>query len=238
MLSEKPWQPEQVLQLLVRLFFSWLIGTMLVSCLYSTHWLRESQLRLVALAVGTLSFHGAGLALTYAFLRRERITWDEAFGFMTPRIRRTLVLAVLVALGVLPIALSLGQLSAKVMEFFHVERVVQDPVQMLQSAGSVQAKLLIGVLAIAVAPFVEELVFRGLIYPTVKQHGFPKLALWGTSVLFAVIHSNLMIVLPLIFLALVLTWLYETTDNLLAPIVAHSCFNFVNFIYMIAQQGS
>jgi len=92
-----------------------------------------------------------------------------------------------------------------------------------------------GLLAIVVAPFVEELVFRGLIYPTLKQNGFPGLALWGTSILFAAIHSNLMILLPLTFLAVVLTLLYETTDNLLAPIAAHSLFNFVNFFWFIAQ---
>ncbi len=32
------------------------------------------------------------------------------------------------------------------------------------------------------------------------------------------------------WLALVLTWLYEKTDNLLAPIAAHSLFNALNFI--------
>jgi hypothetical protein len=44
-----------------------------------------------------------------------------------------------------------------------------------------------------------------------------------------------MILLPLVFLALVLTLLYETTDDLLAPVIAHRLFNLVNFSWLIAQ---
>ena len=175
------------------------------------------------------------LVLTHFFLREQTMSWEEAFGFFSPPLGRALLLALLVALAVLPIAWSLGQLSARLMSSFHLQPVVQSPVQMLQTAASLPTKLLIGLLAIVVAPFVEELVFRGLIYPTLKQNGFPGLALWGTSLLFATIHSNLMILLPLTFLAVVLTLLYETTDNLLAPILAHSLFNFVNFFWVVAQ---
>jgi len=55
------------------------------------------------------------------------------------------------------------------------------------------------------------------------------LALWGTAGLFALIHFNLLTFLPLMALALVLTYLYERTNNLLAPIAAHSFFNALNF---------
>jgi membrane protease YdiL (CAAX protease family) len=235
MLSEKPWRPEQVLQLLVRLFASMLIGMVLVGWLSSSRWLPAAHAKFLTLVIGTLSFHGVALLLTHQFLRAEGMTWEEAFGFHAPRLGRALALAVVVVLAILPIAWSLGQLSARVMNSFHVQPVVQSPVQMLQDSGALPTKLMIGILAIVVAPFVEELVFRGLIYPTLKQNGFPKLALWGTSLLFAMIHNNLMILLPLTFLAVVLTLLYESTDNLLAPIFAHSTFNFVNFFWVVAQ---
>ena len=84
--------------------------------------------------------------------------------------------------------------------------------------------------AIVIAPPAEEALFRGLIYPAVKRAGFPRLAWWGSAVLFAAVHWNLPSFLPLILLALVLTWLYEKTDNLLAPIAAHGLFNALNFV--------
>jgi membrane protease YdiL (CAAX protease family) len=37
---------------------------------------------------------------------------------------------------------------------------------------------------------------------------------------------------PLFVLALALTWLYERTDNLLAPIMAHSLFNIANLVVL------
>ena len=70
-------------------------------------------------------------------------------------------------------------------------------------------------------PLVEEVLFRGILYPSVKQLGYPRLALWGTSLFFGLIHSNLMTFVPLTVLSLLLVWLYERTGNLLAPILTH-----------------
>jgi hypothetical protein len=50
----------------------------------------------------------------------------------------------------------------------------------------------------------------------------------GVSALFALIHFDAAIFIPLFVLAMGLTWLYETTGNLLAPIAAHAVFNAVN----------
>jgi membrane protease YdiL (CAAX protease family) len=235
MLSEKPWRPEQVLLLLIRLFASLFLGMALVGLLDSTHWLAPTQLKLATLGISLLSFHGAALYLTHRFLQQEGMTWSQAFGFRSPRLGRTMGLTLLVAVAVLPVAWELGEISAKVMNALHIKPVVQDPVQMLQGADTLQMQLYIGLLAVVVAPFAEEVVFRGLIYPTLKQHGFRGLGLWGTSLLFAGVHHNAMVLLPLMFLAIVWTLLYESTDNLLAPVVAHSIFNFANYFLVVIQ---
>jgi membrane protease YdiL (CAAX protease family) len=230
MLSQKRWRLERVLELFMVLLVSYFIGVLLVSVLNWANWLNESEKQLTAVIVSMISFHGVALALTYLFLRTERMTWNEAFGILSPRLSRALLLAFLVACGAVPIAWSLGEVSAKLMHLLHLKPVVQDPVQILQTSASATMKVFIGCLAIVVAPLAEELVFRGLLYPTIRQCGFPRLALWGTSVLFAAIHFNLAVLLPLTFLAVVWTLLYETTGNVLAPILAHSLFNFVNFM--------
>ena len=56
------------------------------------------------------------------------------------------------------------------------------------------------------------------------------MALWGTSVLFALSHANLLSLLPLVALGWVQATLYERTDNLLTPIVSHFVFNTINFV--------
>jgi membrane protease YdiL (CAAX protease family) len=235
MLSEKPWLPERVLLLLVRLFASMFIGLLLIAWVTSSQWLGASGTKFLTLLIGALSFHVMALVLTHLFLRQHGMGWTEAFGCNSPRPGRALLLALLVTFAALPIAWSLGQLSARIMHALQMETVVQSPVQVLQTTELVQMKFLIGFLAILVAPLAEEVVFRGILYPLLKQNGYPKLALWGTSLLFAAIHGNVVILLPLTFLAVVLTLLYEATDNLLAPILTHSAFNFVNFSWLIAQ---
>ena len=54
--------------------------------------------------------------------------------------------------------------------------------------------------------------------------------------LFAAVHANLPSFLPFVFLALALALLYERTNNLLASILAHSCFNAANAVMLYVAQ--
>ena len=237
MLSEKPWQPDLVIRLMLGIFASISLGTIIVQGLAPKGTNGNNEINLSIFMIGTLTFHGVSLVLVNVFLRQHQISWKQAFGFNAPRLGRALLLAAIVSLLVLPIALSLGQLSAKVLTMFHQPVKAQQAVESLQAAGSLAERFYFGIAAILVAPFVEEIIFRGILYPAIKQRGFPRVALWGTSLFFAATHTNLMTLLPLTFLALILTLLYETTDNLLAPIVTHSLFNATNFFWLLYQMG-
>jgi hypothetical protein len=103
----------------------------------------------------------------------------------------------------------------------------------LQVSVTLEQRVVFGLAAVLLAPVVEEILFRGILYPAIKQRGYPGFALWGTSLLFAAIHSNLMTFVPLTVLALALVWLYEKTDTLLAPIAAHAVFNAANFFLFV-----
>jgi membrane protease YdiL (CAAX protease family) len=76
-----------------------------------------------------------------------------------------------------------------------------------------------------------------MLYPLVKQLGRPRLAWFGVSFLFALIHWDAAAFVALFLLALALTWLYEKTDNLLVPITAHAFFNAVNLILLCFFQS-
>ena len=112
----------------------------------------------------------------------------------------------------------------------------QQAVRALRVAASWQNRVALAAAAILLAPIAEEMLFRGILYPAIKQAGYPRLALWGTSLLFAAVHANVLIFLPLLVLALALTALYERTNNLLAPITAHALFNALNFGRLLVQQ--
>ncbi len=239
MLSEKGWRPEAVLSLIAGLFASIFAGGLLIRVTFLIAGsLNDEQQKVVSLVIGTISVQGGAFLLLAWFLRQHQVTWSQAFGFRAPRPVRALILSALTALVALPIALGLGQLSEIVMNFLHMQPVAQQAVQTLQSESSLGLKLYLGLIAVFVAPVCEEMLFRGVIYPTVKQSGFPRIALWGTSLLFALFHVNVMTFVPLLALALALTWLYETTDNLLASILCHSLFNLANFFWLMWDQSN
>jgi uncharacterized protein len=105
----------------------------------------------------------------------------------------------------------------------------------VMDAKSLWTTVYLGVFAVVIAPVAEEFVFRGMFYPFVKQFGSPRLAFFGVSALFAEIHFDMGTLVPLFALALALTWLYEKTDNLLAPITAHALFNATNLALLLWQ---
>jgi len=108
-------------------------------------------------------------------------------------------------------------------------------VRLLTDATSMWTVVYLGVFAVVIAPVAEEFIFRGMLFPFVKRLGFPRLAWFGVSFLFALIHFNAPTFVPLFVLALALTWLYEKTDNLLAPITAHALFNAANLAVLLWQ---
>lgn len=234
MLSEKPWKPDLVLRLFMALFFSMLLGVLIVSGYQSLVGDKGKGGDFLIFVVGVFSFHGVAFVLVDVFLRQHQISWGDAFGFTQPRLGRTIYLAVVFGIGILPIAWSLMWVSSTILNWAGVTVEPQAAIRVMQKLQQHQL-VWHGMATILIAPVAEELIFRGILYPAIKQHGYHKLALWGTSLIFALIHGSLALVVPLTVLAIILTLLYETTRNLLSAIVTHCLFNAVNFFILISQ---
>jgi membrane protease YdiL (CAAX protease family) len=231
-LISKPWAPEALGRRLVTLLVCSYGALLLGFWAQQLSGVGGSETSIWRVVIASLSFQGAGLILIARFLREHQVSWSEAFGFTNGR-RKALLLGVLVALIFLPLGWGLQQASAFVMThlpFFKLQPDEQLPVRVLRVSMSWPGRITLGVAAILLAPLAEEILFRGILYPAVKQAGFPRLALWGSVLLFAAVHFNAATFVPLAVLALLLTALYERTDNLLAPIFAHALFNALNFV--------
>jgi membrane protease YdiL (CAAX protease family) len=184
--------------------------------------------------LATLSFQGAALVLIAIFLRQQQVSWNEAFGF-TNRWGYALLFGLIAGAFFLQVGWRLQEVCFQLITRFSQSPTLseeQQPVQVLRIASSVTDRIALGSVTILLAPVAEELLFRGILYPWIKKAGFPNIAFWGTAVLFAAIHTNLVAFLPLFVLAVILTLLYEFTNNLLAPITAHAVFNATNFVML------
>jgi membrane protease YdiL (CAAX protease family) len=247
-LVRRPLQLEDVLRRMVILLVCFYAGIFLGAWAQKIAGPPGPSVRQMLMA--TLSFQGAALLLVSLFLREHQLGWRAAFG-LGNRWPRALLLGLIVACVFLPVGLGvqwasaagLDRASGKLAHYFphlDLKPEAQQAVHTLQMAVTVTARVALGIVTILLAPVAEEVLFRGILYPYVKQAGFPRLALWGTALVFAAIHLNLIAFLPLTLLALTLTALYEYTDNLLAPITAHALFNGLNFtlLYLVVKPAT
>ncbi len=234
MLWKKTWQPEAVLMLAGGIVLSFFLGGLAVELLRRGHvagFQTADDVGSVLLA--TLSFHGAVIVLGTVFLKLHNLSWCDVLGLRGVNWQRHLFMAVGVLVMVAPLMIGLKIVSELLMKQIGWKVEDQDAVAMFLGIKSMALKIYMGIFAVVIAPIAEEFIFRGLLYSTAKKLGWPKWGAVGASFLFALIHFSAPIFLPLFVFALALTWLYERTEGLLAPIFAHALFNGANLGLLI-----
>jgi membrane protease YdiL (CAAX protease family) len=232
----RPWLFEKFLRNLLTLllciycgfFLMWAIGR-----LTGEH--EELQNTTLRVLLAVLTFQGAAVVLVHFFLREHHLNWREGFGFNNHP-GHALALGACVGLVALPVIWTLQGISVLILQSLTLHPQEQETVSLLRATEAWSSRVLLGIATIAIAPVAEEIIFRGILYPAVKRAGYPHTAIWGTSILFGLIHFNLGTFLPLTFLALVLVYLYEYTGNLLACITVHCVFNAANFVALYVFQ--
>jgi membrane protease YdiL (CAAX protease family) len=220
-LTFKPWKVESLLQMLLGVFGGFALAGFLAAGLgYQPVAGRVDHAMLL---VGAVTFHGAGLLWLHWFLQDHQLDWLELLGLRSRGVGRGFFICT--------------RLNGLIFEWLvrqEIQPEMQSTVEALHSSVSPVWVIAFGVVSIILAPVVEEIVFRGVLYPVLKQQFALPAVAWLVSVfVFGASHLNLQAFLPLSVLALMLTWLYEKTDNLLAPICAHAVFNAINFALTI-----
>jgi len=181
--------------------------------------------------ISALSIQGAFLVLLIPFLQTHQVTWSEAFGLKN-RTLKAIGIGMAVGGAFVPIGFLLQAICAQLMTLVHVNPEQQQVVQTLQTANASLSRTVFGLISILLVPPAEEGFFRGILFPWIRSAGFPRFALWITSILFGAIHLNLASFIPLTLFAVVLSMLYERTGNLIAPISAHALFNAANLVQL------
>jgi membrane protease YdiL (CAAX protease family) len=235
-----PWNLERFLLRLVVLVIFFYVGFFLAA-LVGKH-AGTTAVSPRHMLVGVLGFQGAALIWVGLFVREHNVSWRDAFGF-NQHLARALLLGVIAACLFMPVGRFLQIASTSAIEWagkraprLGLKPEPQQAVQTMEAAVTWRSRLALGLVTILLVPLAEELLFRGILYPWIKGAGFPRVAWWGTAVLFAAMHANLPTFVPLIVLALILTMLYEVTGNLLTSITAHAVFNGIGFAQLMWLQ--
>lgn len=178
----------------------------------------DSQLLIViALLVQAAGLLGA----IYLFaVRRRRIPWAE-FG-LRPLSQGWLVRAVAIAL----IAFVLASLFN-----YGVQSLMEQPphnpqLDLIAPDGFSWGRLLVTLIFFgAVAPFTEEMFFRGLIYGWLRRRVSVWLAAGVSGLGFAVLHGIWWLIPALFLLGVTLALIYERSGSIWASVVTHGLFN-------------
>jgi membrane protease YdiL (CAAX protease family) len=227
----------EVIRLLISIFASLLAVWLIVNLIFPDGSRKSNQEQNpIVFLLNTFSFQLITIIFTFIFLKRHNLQAGEIFG-----IHRSTPLFVFLSglvgfIIFVPLGIELQRLTIlliKALTGGTAPIESQVVVQILQQKPPVIYTILIGISTIILAPIAEEILFRGLLYTTLKNAGHPFVALYGVSFLFGVIHNNLVAALPLAFFGIILTIVYEVTGNLLAPIIAHSLFNLMNFLILM-----
>ena len=153
----------------------------------------------------------------------------KGLGLRVRTVPRDLAFAFFTLLAVQPLVLAMMSLTILVARaLFGKDFTVpqHEALKLITESPALPLQILLVVVAVVVAPVVEEMLFRGLVQTTIRsyvQRPWPAIVL--TSLLFASIHVNGTHWPSLFVLALGLGYSYEKSGSLLRPIFMHAMFN-------------
>jgi len=153
----------------------------------------------------------------------------KGLGLQWSTLRRDLASACVSFLAILPLFMAMVQVT------LWAGQSVQGPTYQMEQHRELQLlldcphwslRVSILIMAVAVAPLVEELLFRGLLQSTIRSFvDRPWVAITLTSTLFAMVHQNVEHWPALFVLGAGMGHAYERSGSLWQPILIHALFN-------------
>ena len=139
---------------------------------------------------------------------------------------RTILIGVGIAIPSWIGAQTLGVVVTDLLQRIGIEQGVDVTQQALDRVDPV-------VLVVAIvlfAPFAEELFFRGVVFNAWEREYGTTRAVYGSALVFALIHGSVFALLPIFFLGWILATLYRRTRSLPATMALHATFNGISVL--------
>jgi membrane protease YdiL (CAAX protease family) len=112
----------------------------------------------------------------------------------------------------------------------------QEIVEMFNGSQTLEQRIMIIVLAVVVAPFAEEFMFRFFLYGVMRRYFGRIFGLLINGSLFAAVHMHLPSFGPLLVLAGCFTLAYEWSGSILVAMTMHALFNALSLVALAFPQ--
>jgi membrane protease YdiL (CAAX protease family) len=179
--------------------------------------------------------------MLYVFLRFRFHFRSANEGPISPRIiplGQSIFTGLFYFLAALPVVYGVGVVWNVLLEFlrekgFDINLPLQNAVILFQEAQNPFTFFGLILLAVVVAPVVEETVFRAGIYRFFKGKTSVTLALLISGTLFGLVHGNIQSLPGLIAVGVCLGFAYELSGSIRVPIFFHAFFNLNSIIFIL-----
>lgn len=207
-----------LLVVLSRLFGADLVQTSTVSTP-----VRTAVVMLIVYGVLTL------LVLYFAVVKYRGSLRD--LGFTSFGFGHALGLAILWLVILRVISIIYGIIASIVGTFLKVQPPTELVTRIPRLFGYGYMGLLVAImLGALVAPVVEELFFRGFLYPALRRRLGVAGGIVLSAVIFGLFHANVWLFFPTAIIGIILAYLYEREGSLGPPIVLHSLNNLISIV--------
>ena len=246
-LKEKPWSVADVVRAVI-LYFSFLaiIRLFFASgsfCLLTRFFLRSQDTVVVldsfeGMALGfTLSYSIIALVMLYFITFKYKQSFFRSLGVNIKSFIRSALLGLVAYISYLPFLFIALLMSLGLSDFFKMAPE-ENPLLNVFSIEGRPWLLFYFVLCIClIGPIIEELFFRGFLYPALRKKIGTFLSILLSSALFSLLHMTFVGFLPIFFLGILLAYIYEKSGSLLSSITIHIIHNSCITLFLFIVKG-
>jgi membrane protease YdiL (CAAX protease family) len=169
--------------------------------------------------------HGLLLLFIWGFASMNGLRVSQMFGITRAKARRAIVEGLKGYAIAVPWIFGLLALVATLAERVGIKPSVETIHELIFLEHGAWVMVLTVLLACVMGPVAEEIIFRGVLYSTLRRRCSRGMAMLISGSVFAAVHTNLIGFAPIVALGALLAGRYERTGSLLAPIAIHVVHN-------------
>lgn len=134
---------------------------------------------------------------------------------------------------ILPLIVLAGFVTNLISSYYGQTPEMQDVVRWVLDEKSFIVLISLIFFGIVIAPMIEEILFRGFLQPALKKLFGGRYAIVVTASLFAAVHMDIFAFLQIFILGILLGYLYEKTQTLVASIFVHILHNSLTLFFLL-----
>jgi membrane protease YdiL (CAAX protease family) len=177
------------------------------------------------------------MVLAYFITIKYRQPFFSALGIKTRAILKAVLLGLASYISYLPLLFLALLISMGISEFFKMAPEENPLLNVFSIEGRPWLLFYFVLCVCIIGPIIEELFFRGFLYPALRKKTGVLLSVLLSSVFFSLLHMTFIGFLPIFFLGILLAYIYERSGNIIASIAIHIIHNSSITLFLFIIKG-